>query len=245
MKWLSKNWKDLVVGVGILALLLFCFDLYKNNVRMREQLSETFQSIHFISSGMSLDESRLRKVLQTEQIIKHYNPSLKSEFVHSLAISIVDAASRYENVDHLILCALIAQESRFDPNAVSPVGAKGLTQIMDGTAEMISWRFTWTYYDGIAFDPEKSVLMGAYYLSRMIDLNKGDVKVGLAYYNGGYKYGAIYKLKHRSKSLNEEEKILISNLPKETAEYPHKVLKHLDFVKEKFKFNLEETYAKN
>lgn len=226
--------RDIMFTLVIVATLSGLFYGYKkinekiNAVRV---ITETnYNGLNFISSGMSLDEQRLRKVLQTERIIAHYNSKLKPEFVHSLAIIIVDASSRYPNIDHLMLCALIAQESKFNPNAVSRAGAKGLTQIMDGTAEMISWRFTWNYYDGIALDPEKNVLMGAWYLDRMIAENKGNVEYALAYYNGGYKYGSLYKMNKIAAGTEF--------VPDETKQYPGKVFKHYDFMKKTFKFEL-------
>ncbi len=229
----------LCLSAFTLIVALCCYLIYDNR-EIKQGLTDNSENLNVLSSGMSLDESRLRKVMQTEKIAHYYNPTLKPEFVHSLAISIVDGSSRYPNIDHLLLCALIAHESKFRPDTISPAGAKGLTQIMDETAEWISLRFTWTYYDGIAYDPEKNVLMGAWYLSRMIDFNRGNVEYALACYNGGPKYGSIYKLS-RSGKLSSEQLEIVKNLPNETNKYPGKVFKEYEFIKRKFKFNLTQS----
>src|SRR5690606_16024653 len=54
---------------------------------------------------------------------------------------------------------LIWKESRFDPNAVSPVGAEGIAQFMPGTAKM----------RGLAdsFDIEQTIPASARYLGEM------------------------------------------------------------------------------
>lgn len=71
---------------------------------------------------------------------------------------------------------LIWQESLFDPNAVSPVGAQGIAQFMPGTAEL----------RGLddAFNPEKALRASALYLS---DLSRdfGNLGLAAAAYNGG------------------------------------------------------------
>ena len=55
--------------------------------------------------------------------------------------------------------ALVRAESNWDPNAVSPVGAQGLTQLMPATAEEV----------GVTdpFDPRQSLEGGAKYLQRV------------------------------------------------------------------------------
>lgn len=235
VQWGLNSLLVIFIGILIFGLLHFRDEHKRFEGMMLEKTEANRTSINYISAGMSLSEKRLRQVLQTERIIGFYNDTLKSEFIHSLALIIVDAASKYPNLTHLDLCALIAIESRFNPNALSKMGAKGLTQIMDQTAEFICNRFAWGYVDGIAFDPEKNVLMGAFYLNYLIEWNKKDKEVALANYNGGHKYSVAYKL------LKSGDSSVF--VPQETLEYPQKFSNTLNFLSKKFAFTLQEDSA--
>lgn len=72
--------------------------------------------------------------------------------------------------------ALVWQESRWRPNAVSPVGARGLTQLMPGTAREM----------GVdPADPLANLEGGARYLRQQLDRFDGNVEKALAAYNAG------------------------------------------------------------
>lgn len=88
-----------------------------------------------------------------------------------------DAAARH-NVDPQLFAALVDQESSWDPTSTSRVGAKGLCQLMDGTAREM----------GVSdpYDPAQSLDGGARYLRRMLDMNGGDPARALASYNAGF-----------------------------------------------------------
>ena len=85
-----------------------------------------------------------------------------------------DAAARHR-VDPLLVHAVIAVESAYRPDAVSPAGAQGLMQLMPGTARFL----------GVAdpFDPRANVEGGVAYLRRLGD-EFGTV-LALAAYNAG------------------------------------------------------------
>jgi len=87
-----------------------------------------------------------------------------------------EAASSFDLKPEL-LRAVIAQESAGRPEAVSPKGAKGLMQLMDGTAEELGVRNS--------FDPEQNIRGGARYLRRLLDRFSGDLEKALAGYNAG------------------------------------------------------------
>ncbi len=146
---------------------MFCWNFYieqkASNKSIQDQLGETKNNINFISSGMDLNEKRLRSILQTEKIITDYNikykNNLKPELIHSISTWIVDCSSKYPNINHILLLSLFIHESHLNPKAISPVFCKGLGQILDGTCKQICYRFGWQYYDSIAFNPEKNILM--------------------------------------------------------------------------------------
>ncbi len=71
---------------------------------------------------------------------------------------------------------LVAEESAYRPDAVSPAGAGGLTQLMPGTARDLGVRDR--------FDAEENLFGGADYLARQL-LRFGDLRLALAAYNSG------------------------------------------------------------
>jgi soluble lytic murein transglycosylase-like protein len=75
-----------------------------------------------------------------------------------------------------LLEALVWQESRWRENAVSHAGARGLAQLMPGTAD----------YLGVnADDPFQNLEGGARYLREQLDRFDGDLEKALAAYNAG------------------------------------------------------------
>jgi soluble lytic murein transglycosylase-like protein len=99
----------------------------------------------------------------------------------------ITAAAKKYGIDPALLAGLVKQESGFDPNAGSPAGARGLTQLMPGTAAGL----------GVTnvLDPVQSLDGGAKYLRAQLDAFGGDVTRALAAYNAGpgavQRYGGV------------------------------------------------------
>jgi soluble lytic murein transglycosylase-like protein len=86
-----------------------------------------------------------------------------------------ELAARFD-LSPSLLEALVWQESRWRENAVSPVGAQGLAQLMPGTAR----------YLGVdSRDPFQNLEGGARYLREQLDRFNGDLEKALAAYNAG------------------------------------------------------------
>lgn len=98
--------------------------------------------------------------------------------------AVSNAAALYDLPED-VLTALITQESNWNPEAVSPKGALGLTQVLPSTAkEMFPDRSP----EGIATlmsDPIEQIMMGARHLSGLRDRFDGSLPEALAVYNSG------------------------------------------------------------
>jgi len=118
-------------------------------------------------------------------------------------------------VDPALVAAVILQESRFNPNAVSPMGARGLMQFMPGTAATMARELGFAKYD--IFNPETSVEFGAAHLRDLLAKYNGDIDQALASYNAGT--GTV----DRWVNLNIFERIINSDSKGETVRYVKKV----------------------
>ena len=88
----------------------------------------------------------------------------------------INQAAQRNNIPAEILAGLIETESNFNPNAVSPVGARGLAQFMPPTAAEFGVNVA---------DPMSSIDGAARYLRYLIDYFDGDMNKAIYAYNGG------------------------------------------------------------
>lgn len=88
---------------------------------------------------------------------------------------VAELAAKYD-ISPTLLEAVVWQESRWNERAVSPVGARGLTQLMPGTAAQMGVN---------AGDPMANLEGGARYLRIQLDAFGGDIEKALAAYNAG------------------------------------------------------------
>ncbi len=90
---------------------------------------------------------------------------------------VIDEAAKKYNVDPNLVAAMAFRESRFDPQAVSRIGAQGVMQLMPRTARSLGVKDS--------FDPRQNVMGGTKYLKYLLDRFDGDLTLSLAAYNAG------------------------------------------------------------
>jgi soluble lytic murein transglycosylase-like protein len=110
--------------------------------------------------------------------IQAFNGDIKRKEAHELASLIEKTADRYD-VDPLLVTALVSQESAFYADAVSPVGAIGLGQLMPYTAADLGVNPN---------DPAQNLDGCVRYLAQNLDAwahTENPIALALASYNAG------------------------------------------------------------
>jgi len=145
-------------------------------------------------TGVTFEKLLATKVQEKENL--NVSPAqVKKTALKSHALSsgssdydeIIKEASQKYGVEENFLKAIIQQESGFNPNATSYVGAMGLMQLMPETAKEL----------GVtnAYDPRDNIMGGAKYISQQLKRFNGDKRKALAAYNAGpgavLKYGGV------------------------------------------------------
>ena len=97
----------------------------------------------------------------------------------------VEAAAAEFDVDPLLIWPVMREESRYDPEALSWAGARGLMQVMPSTQTWIAEQLGEDIPPGDAFTPEASIRMAAWFLRFLLDYFDGDLDLAIAAYNGG------------------------------------------------------------
>ena len=95
-------------------------------------------------------------------------------------------ASKVAAVDAAAIYAVARQESRFQVNAVSSAGARGLMQLMPGTAKETANKLGLSYSAAkLTSDPLYNATLGASYLDKQLETYGGSLLLAAAAYNAG------------------------------------------------------------
>ena len=126
-------------------------------------------------------------------------------------------------VDPYLVAAIIREESQYDRQAVSRVGAIGLMQVMPGTANNVAQRLGLPAVgrDDL-FDQETNIQIGVHYVEQLLEQFSGNIALTIASYNAGPMVVGSWIALHPGRSQDE----FVELIPyQETRQYVKRVLR--------------------
>lgn len=134
----------------------------------------------------------------------------------------VNYYAQIRNLDPALFCALILEESRFQQQALSVAGARGLMQILPRTGQQIARQLGLpSFQERLLFEPEFNLQLGTWYLAHLLQEFAGKLPLALAAFNAGPH--VVKEWVSRWPNLREDE--FIENIPyPETRNYVIRVL---------------------
>lgn len=144
----------------------------------RHEEKEGYYILFFKDGQVSCPKSAIKEIreAQTREVIKSEDREKKSNPKEGYK-KIVDDLSNQYGVDPSLVKAIIKVESDFNPDAVSPKGAKGLMQLMPATADRFKAKDI--------FDVHENIEAGIKYLKFLFDKYNNRLDLVLAAYNAG------------------------------------------------------------
>ncbi|MEZ4288034.1 MAG: lytic transglycosylase domain-containing protein [Polyangiales bacterium] len=123
-----------------------------------------------------------------------------------------------------LVYATMRQESGYNPNAISRVGAIGLLQLMPATAERVAQRIGVDFRKELLFDPSTNIRLGVDEMADLLDEFDGQFVLSIASYNAGTHRVRAWWETYRGDQIDE----FVESIPfDETRNYVRRVISHL------------------
>ncbi len=169
--------KNKVLHIFYLLIATFCLLITANQAKADIFKYVDDEGVLHLTNVPSIPNARYVLVLKEKRVLFRKNID-----INNFDQIIMRAADKHK-MDPALIKAVIKAESNFNHQAVSPVGAQGLMQLMPATASQLQ-------VDD-AFHPEKNIEGGVRYLRYLLTLYRGNLTLALAAYNAGE--GAVAK----------------------------------------------------
>ncbi len=213
------------------------------NIKLLKELDKTQYSKHFLKHLASLNIEEGSEILAGKlaidigrydfaiQIAK--KASYEKRFHNNINYPVIQTPQIVNNKampkPELVL-AVIRQESEFDKDATSYVGARGLMQLMTYTAKLVAKQAKLTYSKNKLNDPDYNIKLGSYYLAGLLEDYEGSYPFALAAYNAGPKRVKYWKKINGNPQKGQIDYINWVELIKfkETRNYVQRVLENIN-----------------
>jgi soluble lytic murein transglycosylase len=141
--------------------------------------------------------------------------------------------ARLKELDPYLLAGLIRQESEFNPQALSPANAYGLTQVLPATGRQFARRAgIRRFTNSLLFQPATNLKIGSSILRSMLDQNSGKVEQTLAGYNAGPSRAAEWLTWNTYREPAE----FVESIPfTETRDYVQAVLRNAEIYRKLYR----------
>jgi soluble lytic murein transglycosylase len=151
----------------------------------RLQVAELFRA-----AGLYHKAQRLVVDAYSEQLARAPIPSLEELWWHAwpyaYAELVADATGRPGSVSAALVYSIMREESGYRADVISPVGARGLLQIMEETGQRLAAQAGREKISADdLFEPETNILLGAQYLGELAQRFNGRLAPAIASYNAG------------------------------------------------------------
>jgi hypothetical protein len=205
-----------------LAVLGFSFPRPPELGKQQTSVLELERTLQRLQAIVQRDSARVADVQKILTIMERHSPAISAELKLEIATAIQEMTVKYSNLDLELICATITHETgrTWHPRSISPVGARGLMQIMPFTGEKLARAegISWSSPEEILFDPILNVRLGCRYLSALVQAY--NIDGGLAAYNGGEKRAERWLQSGRATGiLAEETSYYVPSILKLYAEY--------------------------
>lgn len=165
-RWLKQNGYKAEAG------------LFLNKMIELSKTPEDFAAVAEVANHISMKNIAIKAAQECE---KKSGVSMVS-----YAFPKIEKYMNDEDVEWALVHALVRQESRYDAEAVSSAGARGLMQLMPGTAKEVAKKAGLSHQTAwLTSKPAHNVALGTRYLERLLNAYDGNYAMALAAYNAG------------------------------------------------------------